>query len=108
MLIPLLIGGIATLNTIAQILLKQGSGKGLTSFYVWGGLLIYGLSAVFYISLLSKVNLSFAYPVTIGLTITATALMGAALFRERVLPLHWLGISLIISGIWAIALAKEN
>lgn len=107
-LLPVMIVGMAILNTTAQVLLKQGSGKGLLNFYVLGGLSVYGLSAFLYIWLLSKINISFVYPVTIGLTIIATAIAGVALFRERMLPVQWVGIGLIISGISAIVLAKEN
>jgi small multidrug resistance pump len=94
------------LNTIAQTLLKMGAGQNLLNLYLLGGVLAYGLSTLFYISVLGKSNLSVAYPVVIGLTILATTLAGAIVLREKVAPGQWLGVGLMLSGIWAIAFSK--
>jgi len=94
------------LNTVAQTLLKLGSGQGILSLYLLGGLATYGLSTVFYILVLGKFNLSVAYPVVIGLTVIATTFSGALLLREKVEPSQWIGVGLMISGIFAIAFAK--
>ncbi|MBK1986960.1 small multidrug resistance protein [Sphaerospermopsis aphanizomenoides BCCUSP55] len=94
------------LNTIAQSLLKLGSGQNPLNIYLIGGILTYGLSTVFYIAVLSKFNLSFAYPVVIGLTILATTFVGALLFQEKISMNHGIGIGLILTGIWTILLKK--
>ncbi|MCL6436066.1 MAG: small multidrug resistance protein [Leptolyngbyaceae cyanobacterium HOT.MB2.61] len=94
------------LNTLAQVLLKLGSGRNPLNFFILSGLVAYGLSTVFYILVLGKFNLSVAYPVVIGLTVVATTLTGAILLREKVSTIHWLGIGLMLSGISAIAFAK--
>ncbi len=96
-----------TLNTVAQTLLKLGSGQGLLSLYLLGGIAAYGLSTIFYILVLSKFDLSIAYPVVIGLTVVATTVSGAMLLREKVQPTQWVGIGLMLSGIFAIALGKR-
>ncbi len=96
-----------TLNTVAQTLLKLGSGQGLLSLYLLGGIAAYGLSTIFYILVLSKFDLSIAYPVVIGLTVVATTVSGAMLLREKVQPTQWIGIGLMLSGIFAIALGKR-
>jgi small multidrug resistance pump len=99
-------------NTIAQVLLKQGASQGPDVLSIFlnintiGGLFLYGLSALLYIIVLSKLNLSFAYPLAIGLTLLATTFSGAIIFRETVNPIQWTGIGLILSGIFAIALEK--
>ncbi len=96
------------LNTIAQTLLKLGSGQNPLNLYLIGGILAYGLSTVFYVLVLGKLNLSVAYPVVIGLTIFATTLAGAVILREKVAIVHWLGVGLMLSGILAIAFAKTS
>ncbi|MBD2502224.1 SMR family transporter [Anabaena azotica] len=97
-----------SLNTIAQTLLKLGAGQNPLNFYLLGGICCYGLSTIFYILVLGKLNLSIAYPVVIGLTIVVTTIVGAVVLREKVLITQWVGIGLLLSGISAIALAKPS
>ncbi|PSN15114.1 small multidrug resistance protein [filamentous cyanobacterium CCT1] len=94
------------LNTLAQALLKLGSGQSPLNYYLLGGILTYGLSTIFYILVLGKFNLSFAYPVVIGLTVMAATITGAYFLGEKVAPIQWLGIGLMLSGISAIAFGK--
>ena len=101
-LILLIVG----LNTIAQILMKVGAGSNPLNIYLFFGVLAYGLSTIFYILILGKFNLSVAYPVVIGLTMIATTISGAVFLREKIPSSHWLGIGLMLSGIFAIALSK--
>jgi len=96
------------LNAVAQTLLKLGSGKNPLNFYLLGGLISYGLSTVFYIMVLGKLNLSVAYPVVIGLPVAATTFAGAVILQEKVELSQWMGIGLMISGIIAISLSKTN
>ncbi|BAT53145.1 hypothetical protein NOS3756_21040 [Nostoc sp. NIES-3756] len=97
-----------SLNTIAQTLLKLGAGQNPLNFYLLGGICCYGLSTVFYVLVLGKLNLSIAYPLVIGLTIVVTTIVGAVVLREKVLVTQWVGIGLLLSGISAIALAKSS
>ncbi|XHX79374.1 MAG: small multidrug resistance protein [Stenomitos frigidus ULC029] len=94
------------LNTLAQALLKLGSGQGLPNFYLLGGILVYGLSTIFYIMVLGRFNLSVAYPTVIGLTVLSATLTGAFLLGEKVANIQWLGVGLMLSGISAIAFGK--
>jgi multidrug transporter EmrE-like cation transporter len=103
----LLISVTVGLNTLAQTFLKLGSGQNPLNLYLLGGISAYGLSTVFYVLVLGRFNLSVAYPVVIGLTITATTIAGAVILREKVLTAHWVGIGLMLSGILAIAFAKS-
>lgn len=91
------------LNTLAQALLKLGSGQNPLNFYLCSGILVYGLSTVFYIVVLGKFNLSLAYPIIIGLTVLATTIVGTFYLGEKVATVQWLGIGLMLSGISAIA-----
>jgi multidrug transporter EmrE-like cation transporter len=94
------------LNTIAQSFLKLGAGQNLLNFYILGGIFAYGLSTLFYILVLGKLNLSVAYPVAIGLTMIATTCSSAWLLKEQVSTIQWLGIGLMLAGISAIAFGK--
>ena len=89
-------------NTLAQALLKLGSGQGLLNFYLLGGVLVYGISTISYIFVLGKLNLSVAYPVIIGLTVAFTTMTGSFLLGEKVTNVQWVGIGLMLSGISAI------
>ena len=95
------------LNTLAQTLLKLGSGQSPLNIYLLSGIFAYGISTVFYILVLSKLNLSLTYPVVIGLTVVATTFSGAIILKEQVLSIQWLGIGLMLSGILAIAFGKN-
>ena len=103
----LLIGTTVSLNTLAQVLLKTGSGKSLLNIYLLAGIIVYGVSTLMYISVLSKLNLSLAYPLIIGLTVIATTFSGVYFFQEKVDPIAWAGIGLVLSGIWAIAFGRS-
>lgn len=95
------------LNTCAQVLLKYGaSSQTFLNLYLVGGIFAYGLSTVLYILVLSKLNLSVAYPLVIGLTVIATTVAGALLLKEKVNTVNWVGIGLMVSGICAIAFGK--
>ncbi|MFH7241509.1 MAG: SMR family transporter [Spirulina sp.] len=102
-----LIMATVALNTLAQILLKAGSGQFLLNPYLLGGIAAYGLSTLMYISVLGKLNLSLAYPLIIGLTTIATTVAGAHFFQEKVEPMAWVGIGLMLSGISALTLGRR-
>ncbi|MGB3613742.1 MAG: SMR family transporter [Elainellaceae cyanobacterium] len=106
LLFPGLVAVTVGLNTLAQVLLKAGAGRNLLNPYLIGGVIVYGVSTMIYIGVLSKVNLSLAYPLIIGLTVIATTVAGSLLFKERVDPSNWIGIGLMISGIWALTIGK--
>jgi multidrug transporter EmrE-like cation transporter len=93
-----------SLNTIAQVLLKSGAAKSLLNLYLLGGVSTYGLSTLAYILVLRKLNLSLAYPIIIGSTVIATTIAGSLILGERVTHVNWIGIGLMISGIFAISL----
>jgi len=95
------------LNTLAQALLKLGSGQAPLNLYLLGGISAYGISTIFYIVFLGKFNLSLAYPTIIGLTILSTTITGAYFLGERVAIVQWFGIGLMLSGISAITLGAN-
>lgn len=70
----------------------------ITSPLVLAGLFCFGLSALFWLFVLSKIPLSTAYPfVAFGIVITATS--GRFLLGEPITALKAVGIALIVSGV---------
>lgn len=75
-----------------------------TSPMVIGGLGLFGLSAVFWLFVLSRTPLSSAYPfVALGIIVTMAS--GSLLFAEDVSPMKLSGAALIVSGIILVARA---
>ena len=101
-----LIATIVALNTVAQGLLKVGASRGLLSRQMIGGVGAYGLSTLLYVMVLSKAKLTLAYPVIIGATVVATCIVSVRFLGERVGPVQWAGIGLVVAGIACIAVTR--
>lgn len=103
-----------TLSACAQLALKLGVGAvssasrasagGMTALgavvtspMVWLGLAIYGISVVAWLWVLSKTDLSVAYPF-VGLSFLVTLTFGAVFLHETVTPLRLTGTVLIAIG----------
>jgi multidrug transporter EmrE-like cation transporter len=82
--------------------LGQAYGQALTSPWVWGGLALYGLSAVLWLWVLSRLDVSLAYPlVSLGFVLTMWA--GVFWLGE---PWSWqrlAGAGLIVAGVLVLA-----
>lgn len=115
--LPLILAGVL-LNATAQIALKQGMRSigrfgfrlgnimpiGLavaTNPFVLAGLACYVVSVVVWLLVLSRVDVTYAYPLlSIGYIVTALA--GRAFFAEHVGLTRWSGILVICVGVWLI------
>ena len=103
-----------TLSAFAQLVLKLGVAKpqmadalqsgvidamltAAISPLIWLGLIIYGLSVAMWLWVLSKVDLSVAYPF-VGISFLVTMAFGAFLLNESVTPMRIVGTILIASG----------
>ena len=103
-----------TLSACAQLALKLGVAKqrmedalqgsiidalfaAVTSPLIWTGLLIYALSVAMWLWVLSKVDLSVAYPF-VGVSFLITMAFGALLLDESVTPMRIIGTLLITGG----------
>lgn len=65
---------------------------------LYGALALYGLATLIWIWILTRVPLSQAYPwVAVGTAVVP--FLGWYLFGERIGPVFWLGVALIIIGI---------
>lgn len=69
---------------------------------VWGGLALFGVSAVVWLFALSRVELSFAYPFA-ALSYVIIVLASLTVLHESVPPLRWAGVALVIAGIVLVA-----
>jgi len=69
---------------------------------VWGGVLIYGLSALCWLWVLARAHLSLAYPI-LSLTFPIVLGLSALLFAEVITPLRWAGVGVIVVGVSLLA-----
>ena len=87
------------LNAVGQILFKvarsaQPEAVVLAAFYrieTWLALVLSGLSAACWLWILSRVQLSVAYP-ALALTFPVVVALSAILFSEDVSPVRWAGV----------------
>jgi len=79
--------------------------KSFTSPSIVGGIFLYVISTIIWLMLLSRINLSMAYP---GLSIGYLIILGISWFylKETVTLYQVIGVALIISGIFFIYALK--
>jgi multidrug transporter EmrE-like cation transporter len=115
-LLPLLLAlGCVLLSALAQLAMKQGMAaaqtaggvvgtytQALLNPWVWGGMGLYGLSAVAWLWVLSRLDVSLAYPlVSLGFVVTMVA--GVWWLNE---PWSWTrvaGATLVVIGVLVMA-----
>ena len=115
--LPLIVFGVM-LNASAQLALKQGMRQiGYFDFklgncghillavaaspYILAGMACYIVSVVVWLLVLSRVEVSYAYPLlSIGYIVTAFA--GRLFFHEAIGVTRWAGIIVICVGVWLI------
>ena len=76
------------------------------STYTFIGFLCYGLSFFFYTVLLSKFDLSFISPLTVGLVYVLLMVTAFVFFHEQITMYKLLGSSLILIGVLMIVIKK--
>ncbi|MBO4654907.1 MAG: EamA family transporter [Bacteroidales bacterium] len=105
------------LNCLAQILMRKGMlivGEVsvsnfmqnilpmLTNLWLWGAMFCYAISIVLWMSVLSKVEVSYAYPfLSIGYVVASIA--GYYFFSESLSAVRILGIIVICIGVFLIS-----
>ncbi|MEK6558295.1 MAG: EamA family transporter [Candidatus Margulisiibacteriota bacterium] len=70
--------------------------------FVFFGLVLYFTSTLFWLYLISRVPLSFAYPM-LSISYVLVAIASLILFHERISVLNWVGITVILVGVCLIA-----
>lgn len=68
----------------------------------WAGFILYGLSAVCWLWVLSRAQLSFAYPL-LSLSFPIVVALSAVYFTEMISPMRWIGVSVIVIGVSLLA-----
>lgn len=81
-------------------------GRVVSTWQVVLGLLMFGLSATFWLVTLSRVPLSVAYPV-VSLSYVLILLFSVVVLDERPRPTVWIGALLIVSGISLIGFGES-
>jgi multidrug transporter EmrE-like cation transporter len=123
MLIALILLSV-TLAAVAQLTLKYGMNQVKDSYgvagldagslkaiastpAVWLGLVLFGVSAVVWLLVLSRASLSFAYPFA-ALTYILIVLFDLLVLNETIPPLRWAGVAFISIGIILVAQTPHN
>jgi drug/metabolite transporter (DMT)-like permease len=78
--------------------LIQSAFRVFTTPLVFLGFAFYGLSSVFWLMVLSKLDLSLAYPM-LALTYVLIPLAAQFILGEQVPSLRWLGVAIISAGV---------
>jgi multidrug transporter EmrE-like cation transporter len=71
---------------------------------LWVGLAAFGISALFWLVVLSRVPLSVAYPF-VGLSYVGIVLLSRTVLHESVPPLRWVGVCVVSLGIALVGLS---
>jgi drug/metabolite transporter (DMT)-like permease len=85
------LGGLGVLDAVAS---------GLGRPVVWFGIASYAVSSLLWLVALSRVPLSVAYP--FGALSYVIVVLVALAAGETVPPMRWLGVALIVGGIWLV------
>jgi multidrug transporter EmrE-like cation transporter len=104
------------LSAGAQMLMKYGMtgprptgwvALALSALNPWviAGLACYGLSAVLWLSVLSRMPLSQAYPL-VALAIALVVILSWLIFREQIPLARACGVGLIVAGVVAVGLGR--
>lgn len=88
------------LSNIIDVMLRSAS-----SYMIWLGIVCYLLTFFIWIGILSRVELSIAYPIS-SASYILVPLLAMFYLHESVGILQWLGIALIIAGIYFISRSK--
>jgi multidrug transporter EmrE-like cation transporter len=74
-----------------------------TSPLIWLSIITYGVGVIFYMIMLSRLDLSYLYPVMTALGLTAAVLISALVFREHITLTRLAGIVVVAIGVFLVA-----
>ncbi|MBF0511471.1 MAG: EamA family transporter [Candidatus Omnitrophica bacterium] len=99
-------------DTSAQLLMKKGIHYSFDfahhdCFFFWVGVSIYIFNFFLWMFILSKINLSVALPLaSIGYILIPLA--SVIFLHEHILPTRWIGLVLIVTGIYFISKSQPK
>jgi spermidine export protein MdtJ len=114
----ILLAAAILLNASANILIKAGmrhmgslAGKSMvevgagmiTNPFLFFGVLSFAVTLGLYSLVLSKMNLSVAYPIMTSLGLLVVTTYCWLFFSERISFVQWAGYVLIVAGVWMVA-----
>lgn len=70
--------------------------------FVFLGFFLFGVSSIFWLAVLSRMQLSFVYPM-VSLAYVLVALFSFYFFKENVSLIRWVGIGVICIGVFLIS-----
>lgn len=82
-------------------------GRALREPRLWLGLTLFGISAAFWLVVLSRVPLSLAYPF-VGISYVVVVLVARFGLGEPVPPLRWVGVVVVAVGIAIVGLSSRS
>lgn len=91
---------------MSQILDKTMSTPPIAWLWAGAGAFAYGASFLLWLYILSRTPVSYAYPVTIGLTLALTILGSVFLLGERVTTIQVVGIVVLAVGMLLMSLGQ--
>ena len=99
--------GVSNLCLKASVARAQATGLFLSDLIrhpmFWFGFLLFAISSLIYIRILTSVSLSTAYPVFVSIAFVVVAMGAMMLFQERLTTPKLLGSAFLIAGIALIA-----
>ncbi len=110
------IGVYVVLNACGQLLIKMGtlemkqvkSLQDLLNFKLLSGIGLFGLSFLTWIYIVSRNNLSYAFPFAVGLGYIGIVLLSMFVLKETATLWQFIGMALIWIGIILMLLSKVN
>ncbi len=95
---------------VAAVVARDGGSvliRAITAPWVWAGLFVFGISALAWLTTLSRIPLSVAYPFNaLGLLTIVGA--SVVILHEKVTPLGWLGVFLVAGGLVLVVVAQNT
>jgi len=85
--------GMSSESSASNLIIKM-----ITSPWVMGGLVIYGLGVIFWLMAMSRFEISYIYPFA-SLSYVGIVIGSYLVFRERLTRMRLLGIAIIILGV---------
>lgn len=115
MVLWIVLAGAISFNALANILIKAGmrstgesvgllamGTKALTSPFMIMGILSFILALAAYSFVLSKMNLSVAYPIMTSVGFVIVNAASIIFFKEKINHIQYLGLICILLGVWLV------
>ncbi len=73
------------------------------NYWLWAGIALFGLAFILYSLVLTRINLSIAYPVMTSLGLVIITLVSILVFKEVITGIQAGGLLFIIIGVWLVS-----